>query len=137
MATSGTVYVQVGYAFRDHVCWERPEDMDIPRDVYKVDPAYQGSDIAAKTAAALAAASIVFWEADPAYSKHLLDRAVVGVVWLHKASRQRIYRDYIKRNEVALRASESINEFGWDNKHAWIYILISKLQTKSISSRVP
>ncbi|KAK1683855.1 hypothetical protein QYE76_044703 [Lolium multiflorum] len=55
-------------AFRDHSCWERPEDMDTPRTVYKVDTAHPGSDVAAETAAALAAASIVFREADPAYS---------------------------------------------------------------------
>ncbi|CAM0913321.1 unnamed protein product [Alopecurus aequalis] len=161
-ATPNTVYVQVGDAFRDHSCWERPEDMDTPRTVYKVDPAHPGSDVAAETAAALAAGSIVFREADPGYSKRLLDRAVAvfefadkyrgayssslhdavcpcycdydgyqdellwGAAWLHKASRQRVYRDYIKRNEVALGASESINEFGWDNKHAGINILISK-----------
>jgi hypothetical protein len=162
-ATPNTVYVQVGDAFRDHSCWERPEDMDTPRTVYKVDPAHPGSDVAAETAAALAAGSIVFREADPAYSKRLLDRAVEvfdfadrhrgayssslhdavcpcycdydgyqdellwGAAWLHKASRQRVYRDYIKRNEVALGASDSINEFGWDNKHAGINILISKV----------
>lgn len=39
-----------------------------------------------------------------------------AAAWLHKASRRREYREYIKRNEVALGASESINEFGWDNK---------------------
>jgi hypothetical protein len=50
--------------------------MDTPRTVYKVDTAHPGSDVAAETAAALAAASIVFREADPAYSTRLLDRAV-------------------------------------------------------------
>ncbi|KAL6631314.1 hypothetical protein ACP70R_028164 [Stipagrostis hirtigluma subsp. patula] len=161
-ATPGTVYVQVGDAFRDHACWERPEDMDTPRTVYKVDRDHPGSDVAAETAAALAAASIVFRDADPAYSRRLLDRAVKvfefadryrgpyssslhaavcpcycdydgyqdellwGAAWLHKASRRREYRDYIKRNEVALGASDAINEFGWDNKHAGINVLISK-----------
>jgi endoglucanase len=75
-AKRNTVYVQVGDAFRDHACWERPEDMDTPRTVYKVDPSHPGSDVAAETAAALAAGSIVFRDADPAYSKRLLDRAV-------------------------------------------------------------
>ena len=27
-AKPNTVYVQVGDAFKDHSCWERPEDMD-------------------------------------------------------------------------------------------------------------
>jgi endoglucanase len=66
----------VGDAARDHSCWERPEDMDTPRTVYKVDRDHPGSDVAAETAAALAAGSIVFREADPAYSRRLLDRAV-------------------------------------------------------------
>lgn len=75
-AKPDVVYVQVGDAFRDHSCWERPEDMDTPRTVYKVDPSHPGSDVAAETAAALAAASIVFRSSDPAYSQLLLDRAV-------------------------------------------------------------
>ncbi|KAL6839634.1 hypothetical protein ACP4OV_030573 [Aristida adscensionis] len=161
-ATPDTVYVQVGDAFRDHSCWERPEDMDTPRTVYKVDPAHPGSDVAGETAAALAAASIVFRDADPAYSQRLLDRAVKvfefadkhrgayssslhaavcpcycdyngyqdellwGAAWLHKASRRREYREYIRRNEVVLHAGDTINEFGWDNKHAGINVLISK-----------
>lgn len=46
---------------------------------------------------------------------------------MHKASRRRVYREYIVRNEVVLRAGDTINEFGWDNKHAGINILISKV----------
>ncbi|CAN6198084.1 unnamed protein product [Urochloa humidicola] len=163
-STPNTVYVQVGDASRDHSCWERPEDTDTPRTAYKVDAAHPGSDVAAETAAALAAASIVFRGDDPGYAARLLDRAVEvfafadahrgaysgsaslrdavcpcycdydgyqdellwGAAWLHRASRRREYRDYIKRNEVALGASEAINEFGWDNKHAGINVLISK-----------
>ncbi|XP_038985271.1 endoglucanase 17-like [Phoenix dactylifera] len=161
-AVPNVVYVQVGDAFRDHSCWERPEDMDTPRTVYKVDQAHPGSDVAGETAAALAAASIVFRDRDPPYSRRLLDRAVSvfefadkhrgayssslhdavcpfycdfngyedellwGAAWLHKASLKRVYREYIKRNEVVLRAGDTINEFGWDNKHAGINVLISK-----------
>ncbi|KAF0888088.1 hypothetical protein E2562_010797 [Oryza meyeriana var. granulata] len=70
-----TVYVQVGDANRDHACWERPEDMDTPRTVYKVDPSTPGTDVAAETAAALAAASLVFRKSDPAYASRLVARA--------------------------------------------------------------
>ncbi|KAJ6807604.1 endoglucanase 17-like [Iris pallida] len=161
-AVPGVVYVQVGDALRDHSCWERPEDMDTPRTAYRVDAAHPGSDVAGETAAALAAASIVFRSTDPAYSRRLLDRAAEvfefadkyrgaystslraavcpfycdfdgyqdellwGAAWLHKASRRREYREYIKRNEQVLGAGDSINEFGWDNKHAGINVLISK-----------
>ncbi|CAM8973366.1 unnamed protein product [Rhodiola kirilowii] len=71
-----TIYVQVGDASKDHACWERPEDMDTPRDVYKVDKNSPGSDVAGETAAALAAASLVFRRSDPTYSKLLIRRAI-------------------------------------------------------------
>lgn len=71
-----TIYVQVGDAEKDHACWERAEDMDTPRNVYKIDRNNPGSDVAAETAAALAAASLAFKKTDPAYSKTLLTRAI-------------------------------------------------------------
>ncbi|KAG5231722.1 endo-1 family protein [Salix suchowensis] len=71
-----TIYVQVGDAKKDHSCWERPEDMDTPRSVYKVDKNSPGSDVAAETAAALAAASLVFRRCDPTYAKLLVRRAI-------------------------------------------------------------
>ncbi|KAG9445004.1 hypothetical protein H6P81_016344 [Aristolochia fimbriata] len=157
-----SMFVQVGDAFSDHNCWERPEDMDTLRTAYRVDRNHPGSDVAGETAAALAAASIVFRSRDAAYSRLLLDRAVRvfefadkyrgayssslrkavcpfycdfdgyqdellwGAAWLHKASRRREYREFIMRNEEILGAGETINEFGWDNKHAGINVLISK-----------
>lgn len=75
-ATPGTLYVQIGDPNMDHKCWERPEDMDTPRQVYKVSTQNPGSDVAAETAAALAAASIVFKDSDPSYSTKLLHTAV-------------------------------------------------------------
>ncbi|KAJ0565218.1 putative cellulase [Helianthus annuus] len=74
-ATPGTLYVQAGEPYSDHQCWERPEDMDTPRNVYKVSAQNPGSDVAAETAAALAAASIVFQDSDSAYSHKLLQTA--------------------------------------------------------------
>lgn len=50
--------------------------MDTPRGVYKVTPQNPGSDVAAETAAALAAASIVFRRSDPSYSSQLLQTAI-------------------------------------------------------------
>ncbi|MBA0734337.1 hypothetical protein Gogos_018264, partial [Gossypium gossypioides] len=54
------------------------------------------------------------------------DELLWAAAWLHKASRKRAYREYIVKNEVVLRAGDTINEFGWDNKHAGINVLISK-----------
>lgn len=68
--------LQVGDPNMDHRCWERPEDMDTPRNVYKVSTQNPGSDVAAETAAALAAASIVFKDSDPSYSSKLLKTAM-------------------------------------------------------------
>ncbi|GLJ16538.1 hypothetical protein SUGI_0282880 [Cryptomeria japonica] len=74
-STPGVIYVQVEEPNADHQCWERPEDMDTPRNVYKVDSEHPGSDVAAETAAALAAASIVFKTSDASYSQTLIERA--------------------------------------------------------------
>ncbi|CAA0837696.1 Endoglucanase 9 [Striga hermonthica] len=74
-ATPGRLYVGVGDPGSDHACWERPEDMDTDRTPYYVSAANPGSDVAGETAAALAAASIVFRKTDPTYSKLLLSTA--------------------------------------------------------------
>lgn len=66
----------MGDANKDHACWERPEDMDTPRSVFKVDKNSPGSDVAAETAAALASASLVFRRSDPTYSNLLVTRAI-------------------------------------------------------------
>ncbi|RRT68308.1 hypothetical protein B296_00005773 [Ensete ventricosum] len=70
--TPGKLYVGVGEPDADHRCWERPEDMDTPRAVYSVSKTNPGSDVAGETAAALAAASLVFRVTDRAYSRRLL-----------------------------------------------------------------
>ncbi|OAY61854.1 endoglucanase 17 [Manihot esculenta] len=156
------IYVQVGDANKDHSCWERPEDMDTPRSVFKVDRNSPGSDVAAETAAALAAASLVFKKSDPTYSKLLVRRAIRvfqfadkyrgaysnglkknvcpfycsysgyedellwGAAWLHKATRNPTYLNYIQVNGQTLGAAEFDNTFGWDNKHVGARILLSK-----------
>lgn len=66
---------QVGDPASDHSCWERPEDMDTPRTAYKINAQNPGSDVAAETAAALAAASMVFQTTDMPYSARLLTAA--------------------------------------------------------------
>lgn len=68
--------VQVGDGETDHLCWQRPEDMTTSRRAYKVDEDNPGSEVAAETAAAMAAASIVFRKINPHYSHLLLEHAV-------------------------------------------------------------
>nr|CAB3454033.1 unnamed protein product [Digitaria exilis] len=73
LAQPGVIFV--GDPWKDHDCWERPEDMDTERTVYNVSAGRPGSEIAGETAAALAAASMVFREADPVYAETLLEHA--------------------------------------------------------------
>ncbi|OMP02983.1 Glycoside hydrolase, family 9 [Corchorus olitorius] len=69
------LYGEVGDGNTDHYCWQRPEDMTTDRHAYKIDPSNPGSDLAGETAAAMAAASIVFRRSNPAYSAELLRHA--------------------------------------------------------------
>ncbi|KAG9150786.1 hypothetical protein Leryth_002939 [Lithospermum erythrorhizon] len=66
---------QVGDGESDHYCWERPEDMKTPRTAYKIDPENPGSDLAAETAAALAASCLAFKPYNSSYSDLLLVHA--------------------------------------------------------------
>ncbi|WVZ11563.1 hypothetical protein V8G54_016093 [Vigna mungo] len=65
----------VGDGNADHNCWERPEDMDTPRTLYKIDANSPGTEAAAESAAALSAASIVFRKIDAKYSSTLLSHS--------------------------------------------------------------
>nr|GMD46182.1 endoglucanase 5 [Ipomoea batatas] len=69
------LWAQVGDGESDHYCWERAEDMTTPRTAYKLDPKNPGSDLAAETAAAMAAASLAFKPYDSSYSYLLLVHA--------------------------------------------------------------
>ncbi|KAL6280578.1 hypothetical protein ACE6H2_017459 [Prunus campanulata] len=69
------LYGEVGDGNTDHYCWQRPEDMTTDRRAYKISPSNPGSDLAGETAAAMAAASIVFRRSNPAYASELLRHA--------------------------------------------------------------
>ncbi|KZV35180.1 endo-glucanase 2 family protein [Dorcoceras hygrometricum] len=69
------LYGEVGDGNTDHYCWQRPEDMTTSRAAYRIDPSRPGSDLAGETAAAMAAASIVFRRYNPSYSAVLLRHA--------------------------------------------------------------
>lgn len=56
------------------------------------------------------------------------DELLWGAAWLRKASEGSNYLDYIQNNAKTLGADENINEFGWDNKHAGLNVLVSKVQ---------
>ena len=69
------LYAQVGDADADHAYWGPPETMTMKRPAFKIDKDHPGSDLAGEAAAALAAASILFKEDNPEYSKTLLEHA--------------------------------------------------------------
>ncbi|CAL4122327.1 unnamed protein product [Meganyctiphanes norvegica] len=69
------LYGQVGDSDLDHSYWGRPEDMTLPRPAFKITTEMPGSDLAGETAAALAAASILFAESDAKYSDTCLEHA--------------------------------------------------------------
>nr|AOV94256.1 cellulase [Antipaluria urichi] len=69
------LYGQVGNGDIDHAWWGRPEDMTMERPAYKLTESAPGSELAGETAAALAAASIVFKNVNVDYSDELLEHA--------------------------------------------------------------
>ncbi|XP_063436572.1 endoglucanase F-like [Mytilus trossulus] len=69
------LYFQVGDGNLDHNFWGRPEDMTMARPSFKVTSDKPGSDIAGEYAAAMAVASMVFKDKDPAFSAKLLNHS--------------------------------------------------------------
>lgn len=69
------LYIQVGDAVADHKCWDRPEDMTEARPLIQINASVPGTEVAAETAAAMAAASLVFKSSKSAYSSDLLKHA--------------------------------------------------------------
>lgn len=72
--TCKCVALQVGNGVQDHARWEPPEN---PYDklIYLIDANNPGSDLAAATSAALAAASLVFSNVNSTYAQVLLGAA--------------------------------------------------------------
>ena len=71
-----TLYAQVGDGNTDHGYWYPPEYINYKYPSYKIDESGPGSELAAETAASLAAASLVFKDEDSAYSETLLKHAI-------------------------------------------------------------
>ncbi|KAL2329369.1 hypothetical protein Fmac_022796 [Flemingia macrophylla] len=146
------VVAQVGDPNSDHICWERPEDMDTRRTSYFVTQQKPGSELAAEIAAALAASSIAFGKlmhhilscfstgpfrhrgsynnsvaagACPFYCdiSGYMDELVWGAAWIYKATGIEYYWDFVKANSASISGNF---QFGWDSKFAGIYVLVSQ-----------
>lgn len=57
----------------------------------------------------------------------LKDELLWGAAWLHKATKNPTYLNYIQVNGQTLGADESDNTFSWDDKHVGSRILLSKV----------
>ncbi|KAB2627799.1 endoglucanase 16-like [Pyrus ussuriensis x Pyrus communis] len=148
------LYVQVGDPNQDHQCWTRPEDMQTPRTVLKIDDSTPGTEIAAETSAAMAASSIVFRKTDRAYARSLLNKAkrLFQMAKAHKGTYDGecpFYCSYSGYNDELLWAatwlyiatkrhvylkyiqeeaiSATVSEFSWDLKYAGAQVLLAKL----------
>ncbi|KAL6502063.1 hypothetical protein OROGR_027196 [Orobanche gracilis] len=153
-ARRNCLFVQVGDPEKDHECWIRPENMKTPRTVLKIDRNTPGTEIAAETSAALAAASIVFRRVDHAYARRLLNRAksVFHFAKTYKGTYDGecpFYCSYSGFNDELLWAATwlykatrrsiymdyiqheamttTVSEFSWDLKYAGAQILLSQL----------
>ncbi|XP_068480474.1 endoglucanase 16 isoform X2 [Phaseolus vulgaris] len=151
---SKTLYVEVGDPNKDHKCWISPERMKIKRMVKMIGEGTAGSEIAAETAAAMAASSIVFGTTDRPYSRNLLNKAKL-LFDMAKANKGTydgecpFYCSYSGFNDELMWAatwlymatkssmyikfvleeskSASVAEFSWDLKYAGAQILLSQL----------
>ncbi|MBB3193898.1 glycoside hydrolase family 9 protein [Roseateles terrae] len=73
--SANVLYGQVGNGSTDHSWWGPVEVYPKEAPAYKIDATCGGSDLAGETAAAMAAASMVFKTSDPSYSATLLTHA--------------------------------------------------------------
>ncbi|GKV14213.1 hypothetical protein SLEP1_g25116 [Rubroshorea leprosula] len=66
-----------------------------------------------------------------------MDELIWAAAWLYNATKLEKYQNYIFQNMSKLEAyfsNGSFSEFGWDNKHAGINVLISKLNMTDTES---
>jgi endoglucanase len=73
--SADVLYGQVGKGDDDHKWWGPAEVMPMARPAYKIDATCGGSELAAETAAAMAASSLVFRPTDARYADTLLTHA--------------------------------------------------------------
>ncbi|TYI52668.1 hypothetical protein E1A91_D12G264100v1 [Gossypium mustelinum] len=149
-----TLYTQVGDGNADHQCWERPEDMDTPRTLYKITSDSPGTEASAEASAALSAASLVFKRVDSIYSTKLLSKSKSLFKFADKyrgsykdscpfycsfsgyqdellwsaAWLYKASRDEKYLNYVLSNQgwSQAVSEFSWDNKFAGAQALLAK-----------
>ncbi|XP_051227686.1 endoglucanase 14-like [Lolium perenne] len=121
-AAPDTLYVQVGDGDSDHKCWERPEDMDTPRNSYMVNPSNPGSDVAAETAAALAAAAVVFSTPAPGGDRQYASTLLTHAKQLFEFAKNHrgLYQNSVPSVRSFYSSSGDEDELLW--AAVWLYI---------------
>nr|AMH40376.1 glycoside hydrolase family 9 [Peruphasma schultei] len=111
------LYGQVGEGTVDHIYWTLPEDMPYKRNAFMITAKAPGSDLAAETAAAMAASYLVFKDVDSKYASTLLTHAKqlmnFAVKYLGK------YSDSIADANKFYMSSSYQDELVWGA--AWLY----------------
>ena len=88
-------HAQVGDGDLDHSYWGPPEFMSMKRPVYSLTITTSGTEPLAEAAAALAAGSIIFREADPEYSDKALGHALELFEFADKYRKERDSRTVV------------------------------------------
>ncbi|KAK2372096.1 endoglucanase [Trifolium repens] len=132
-----TLFTQVGDGNKDHQCWERPEDMDTPRTLYKIDANSPGTEAAADSAAALSAASIVFKKKDTKYSSKLLSQSKSLFDFADKyrgsySGSCPFYCSYSGYHDELLWAASWLYRASRENKYLW-YIIDNKGWSQAVT----
>nr|CAD7574446.1 unnamed protein product [Timema californicum] len=110
-------YGQVGSGTVDHASWGRPEDMTMERPAFKITTSAPGSDLAAETAAALAAASLVFQSVDSTYAATLLEHA--KQLYDFGYNYRGLFSDSITDSQCCYTSTHYEDELVWGA--AWLY----------------
>ena len=71
--------------------------------------------------------TLFFFSFIVAFCFGLQDELLWAAAWLHKATKNPSYLNYITVNGQTLGADESDNTFSWDNKHVGARVLLSKV----------
>jgi Glycosyl hydrolase family 9/FG-GAP-like repeat len=129
---------QVGDLKLDHPVWVSPENMTMLRPAAKIDAAHPGSDLAGESAAALAAASILFRPTDVAYADDLLKNAEQLFAFANKYPGK--YSDSItdvrknpQTGENAYESSGYEDELGWGA--IWLHKALNVKTPSSIDTK--
>ncbi|XP_074591643.1 endoglucanase 9-like [Curcuma longa] len=113
----------------DHYCWMRPEDIDYPRPVAICRD--RCSDLMAETAAALAAASIVFKDDSP-YSQKLVHGASTLWKFASKDIRHKNIYSTGQRDASSYNSTSNFDELIWGG--AWMYLATGNTSCLSVST---